>query len=316
MKWKPFSRVRLFETPWTVHSPWNSPGQKTGVGSFSLLQRIFLTQESNLGLLPCRRALYQLSYERNEPKRVKNREIIKRQEFDKEKGTDWWMAQEWRKQHVAEQPPLNEALTPPVCGLPCTPVYTLWSCALPPYDGIWCYWPLLLFKGFFDADIFKVFVASVTTLLLSFGFGSFSTRHVRSQFPLTLTGDWAYIPCTGRQSPVHRTTSGAPWGLCFFMQWGLQWFIFHFHLFYGFKLFNSCVSILCKDKLIFLWNENRPQDSNCDSFWDMCIKVIITFLCNFMYGFQLKLNFFSIKKYTAHAELSEAILQNCSCVPC
>ena len=35
----------------------------TGAGSLSLLQRIFLTQESNLGLLPCRRILYQLSYQ-------------------------------------------------------------------------------------------------------------------------------------------------------------------------------------------------------------------------------------------------------------
>ena len=29
-------------TPWTV-SPWNSPGQNTGVGSLSLLQEIFPT---------------------------------------------------------------------------------------------------------------------------------------------------------------------------------------------------------------------------------------------------------------------------------
>ena len=77
-------------------SPWNSPGQNagwvafpfsrgssqprsptlqvvslpveqqgksknTGVGSLSLLQRIFLTQELNQGLLLCRRILYQLS---------------------------------------------------------------------------------------------------------------------------------------------------------------------------------------------------------------------------------------------------------------
>ena len=35
----------------------------TGVGSLSLLQWIFRTQESNLGLLHCRRILYQLSYE-------------------------------------------------------------------------------------------------------------------------------------------------------------------------------------------------------------------------------------------------------------
>ena len=37
--------------PSGLYSPWNSPGQNTGVGSLSLLQRIFLTQESNQGLL-------------------------------------------------------------------------------------------------------------------------------------------------------------------------------------------------------------------------------------------------------------------------
>ena len=35
----------------------------TGVGSLSLLQWIFLAQESNQGLLHCRRILYQLSYQ-------------------------------------------------------------------------------------------------------------------------------------------------------------------------------------------------------------------------------------------------------------
>ena len=35
----------------------------TGVGSLSLLQGIFLTQESNQGLLQCRWILYQLSYQ-------------------------------------------------------------------------------------------------------------------------------------------------------------------------------------------------------------------------------------------------------------
>ena len=34
-----------------LYSPWNSPVQNTGVGSLSLLQRIFLTQELNQGLL-------------------------------------------------------------------------------------------------------------------------------------------------------------------------------------------------------------------------------------------------------------------------
>ena len=44
-----------------LYSPWNSPGQNTGVGSRSLLHRIFLTQESNRGLLHCRWILYQIT---------------------------------------------------------------------------------------------------------------------------------------------------------------------------------------------------------------------------------------------------------------
>ena len=43
------------------NSPWNSPGQNTGVGSLSLLHWIFPTQESNRDLLHCRWILYQLS---------------------------------------------------------------------------------------------------------------------------------------------------------------------------------------------------------------------------------------------------------------
>ena len=48
--------------PHGLYNPWNSPGQNTGVGSLSLLQGIFLTQESNQGLLHCRWILYQLGY--------------------------------------------------------------------------------------------------------------------------------------------------------------------------------------------------------------------------------------------------------------
>ena len=48
--------------PHELCSPWNSPGQNTGVSSLSLLQGIFPTQELNQGLLHCRRILYQLSY--------------------------------------------------------------------------------------------------------------------------------------------------------------------------------------------------------------------------------------------------------------
>ena len=45
--------------------PAEPPGKpkNTGVGTLSLLQRIFLTQELNRGLLQCRWILYQLSYQ-------------------------------------------------------------------------------------------------------------------------------------------------------------------------------------------------------------------------------------------------------------
>ena len=48
--------------PHGLHSPWRSPGQNTGVGNLSLLQRIFLTQGLNPGLLHYRQILYQLSH--------------------------------------------------------------------------------------------------------------------------------------------------------------------------------------------------------------------------------------------------------------
>ena len=48
--------------PHGQYSPWNSPGQNTGEGSLSLLQRIFPTQGSNPGLLHCGQILYQLSH--------------------------------------------------------------------------------------------------------------------------------------------------------------------------------------------------------------------------------------------------------------
>ena len=55
--------VSDFATPWTLYSPWNSPGQNTGAGSCSLLQGIFPNQGSNPGLLHCRQILYQLSHQ-------------------------------------------------------------------------------------------------------------------------------------------------------------------------------------------------------------------------------------------------------------
>ena len=48
--------------PHRLYSPWNSPGQNTGVGSLSLLHGIFPTQGLNAGLPHCRQILYQLSH--------------------------------------------------------------------------------------------------------------------------------------------------------------------------------------------------------------------------------------------------------------
>ena len=49
--------------PCGLYSPWNSLDQNTRVGSHFLLQGIFLTQESNPGLLHCRQILYCLSHQ-------------------------------------------------------------------------------------------------------------------------------------------------------------------------------------------------------------------------------------------------------------
>ena len=61
-----FMKVKVTQScltlrPHGLYSPWNSPGQNTRVGSLSLLQGIFPTQELNQGLLHCRQILYQLS---------------------------------------------------------------------------------------------------------------------------------------------------------------------------------------------------------------------------------------------------------------
>ena len=56
-------------TPWTVAArlfcPWDFPGKNTGVGCYSLLQGIYPTQGSNLGLPYCRQILYHLSHQGN-----------------------------------------------------------------------------------------------------------------------------------------------------------------------------------------------------------------------------------------------------------
>ena len=65
LKWKSGNESRPVMSdslrPHGLYSPWNSPGQNTGVGSRSHLQGIFPAQGSNPGLLHCRQILYQLS---------------------------------------------------------------------------------------------------------------------------------------------------------------------------------------------------------------------------------------------------------------
>ena len=54
---------QFFVTPWTLQSIEFSKPENTAVGSLSLLQGIFPTQGSNLGLPHCRQILYQLSHQ-------------------------------------------------------------------------------------------------------------------------------------------------------------------------------------------------------------------------------------------------------------
>ena len=54
---------KLILQPHGLYSPWNSPGQNTGVGGLSFLQGIFPIQGSNPSLPHCRRILYQLSHQ-------------------------------------------------------------------------------------------------------------------------------------------------------------------------------------------------------------------------------------------------------------
>ena len=61
-KWKSLSDVNSLQ-PHGLYSPWNSPGQSTGVGSLSLLQGIFPAQGSNPGLPHCRWILYHLKHQ-------------------------------------------------------------------------------------------------------------------------------------------------------------------------------------------------------------------------------------------------------------
>ena len=72
--------VQLSATPWTVATwllcPWDSPGRNTGVGCHSLLQGIFLTQGSKLGLLHCRQSLYHWAIREAVPPTARRKGVI------------------------------------------------------------------------------------------------------------------------------------------------------------------------------------------------------------------------------------------------
>ena len=65
--------------------------KKTAVGSLSLLQRIFPTQESNPGLLHCRRILYHLSHPEAHAHTQRQRQTTPR-----ESGDPGWASSGWR----------------------------------------------------------------------------------------------------------------------------------------------------------------------------------------------------------------------------
>ena len=60
---QPRHRTQVFRIADSLPAEPQGKPKNTGVGSLSLLQQIFPTQESNWGLLHCRRILYQLSYQ-------------------------------------------------------------------------------------------------------------------------------------------------------------------------------------------------------------------------------------------------------------
>ena len=61
--------------PHGLYSPWNSAGQKTGLGSLSFLQEIFPTQGSSSGLPHCRQILHQLSHQGSPPDQTVKRGV-------------------------------------------------------------------------------------------------------------------------------------------------------------------------------------------------------------------------------------------------
>ena len=71
--------------PTRLFCPWDSPGKNTGVGCHSLLQGLFLTHGSNLGLLNCRQILYCLNHQGNSHNPIESRKLRHREFKETEK---------------------------------------------------------------------------------------------------------------------------------------------------------------------------------------------------------------------------------------
>ena len=82
-----------------LNSPWNSPGQSTGVGSLSLLQGIFPTQGSNPVLQHCSRILYQLSH-KGRPGASEHSSNSKKESWQLSQGNGWVF---WAKAELVQK---------------------------------------------------------------------------------------------------------------------------------------------------------------------------------------------------------------------
>ena len=81
--------------PTRLLCPWDFPGKDTGVGCHFLLQGIFPTQGSNLGLLPCRQILYWLSYKGSRVHGILQARILEWVAFPFSRGSSQPRDQTW-----------------------------------------------------------------------------------------------------------------------------------------------------------------------------------------------------------------------------
>ena len=81
-------RSPIFQVDSIPAEPQGKP-KNTGVGSLSLLQQIFLTQESKQGLLHCRWILYQMSYQRSPHRGFSSIQLLSHVQFF---ATPWTIA--------------------------------------------------------------------------------------------------------------------------------------------------------------------------------------------------------------------------------